>query len=129
MGRWQLVDGRLAAASQQRLRFSANHAHGRAEGHVVNHSKHLILAQVESAELRESLKFIPGAYFQVARETVADSDDKTCVLWRVVELYGSAVEQIKRRADAYEAKLAESRRSHLSLAYSEPPASPADTSY
>lgn len=92
---------------------------------MVNHLKHLILAQVESAELRESLKFIPGAYFQVARETVADPDDKTSVLWRVVELYGSAVEQITRRADAFEAELAEQRCSHLHLAYSEPPAAPA----
>jgi len=96
---------------------------------VVNHAKHLTLAQVESAELRDALKSIPGAYFQVARETVANPDDKTCVLWRVVELYGSAVDQMKRRADVAEAKLAEQKRSHLRIVDSEPPERPADFSY
>ncbi len=92
---------------------------------LVNAAKHLLLAEVESTELRIALGSIPGAYFQVARETVAHPDDKMCVLTRVVELYGCAVEQTKRQADAAIAALAELNRSHLSLVDSELPACPA----
>lgn len=98
-------------------------------------AKGIVLAEVAArrsehgAELQRALESIPVAYFQVARETAPDPDDTNCVLWRLVELYGEAVAQITRRADAAEAKLAELRRSHLHVVDSEPPARPADFSY
>lgn len=91
----------------------------------MNHVKAEIIAGTKDPALRKALESFPGRYFQVAAETVDDPDDRIAVLWRVVELYNECVEQTKRRADAAEAKFAESRRSHLSLAYSEPPECPA----
>jgi hypothetical protein len=97
-------------------------------------AKGIVLAEItgrseHGADLQRALESIPGAYFQVARETVDDPDDTTVVLWRLVELYGAAVEQITRRADAFEALLGEQRRAHLRIVDSEPPERPADFSY
>ena len=91
----------------------------------MNHVKASIIARTNDPAAREALRSFPGRYFQVAAEMVDDPDDRNAVLLRVIELYGAAVDQKKRSADAAEAKRAESRRSHLSLAYSEPPECPA----
>ena len=86
----------------------------------MNAVKHLILGAVASDELRAALEPIPGAYFQVARETAADPDDVDEVLWRLVEVYRTAVTQLRWRADALEARLAEQRRRHLCLVEPDP---------
>lgn len=95
----------------------------------MNHVKAAIIAGTKDPAARKALESFPGRYFQVAAETVDDPDDRNAVLWRVVELYNECVEQMKRRADAAEAKLAESRRSHLHLVDPEPPMRSADFSY
>jgi hypothetical protein len=91
----------------------------------VNAAKKAVLAAVTNDETRAALATFPGAYFQVAVETVDDPDDLTAVLWRVVELYSDAVEQTTRRADAVTARLAEQRRHGLHIIH--PPDTPATT--
>ena len=86
----------------------------------MNAAKKAVLAAVTNDETRAALATFPGAYFQVAVETVDDPDDLTAVLWRVVELYNEAVEQSRRRCAAAEAKLAESRRHGLHLIDTDP---------
>ena len=89
----------------------------------MNHVKAEIIAGAKDPAVRKALESFPGRYFQVAAETVDDPDDRIAVLWRVVELYGEAVEQTERRREAAEARLAEARRSHLHVVDSELPAS------
>lgn len=89
----------------------------------MNHVKAAIIAGTKNPQARKALETFPGRYFQVAAETVDDPDDRTAVLWRVVELYGECVEQTERRRVAAEARLAEARRSHLHVVDSELPAS------
>jgi hypothetical protein len=82
-------------------------------GRVVNRVKREILAGTSDPELRERLASFPGRYFQVAFETCDDPADRESILMHLVELYGAHVEQIRRRADASEARLAVMRRRRL----------------
>jgi hypothetical protein len=91
----------------------------------MNAAKRAILAAVTNTETRAGLRTFPGAYFQVALETVDDPEDLTAVLWRIIELYNDAVEQMVRRNDAFEAQAAEIRRHGLHLIDEHLPASPA----
>lgn len=78
----------------------------------MNADKAWILDRSDAA-MREALQRVPGAYFQVARETVDDPHDREAVLARLVELFALSVEKVKARADAAEARYVERRRTHL----------------
>lgn len=82
-------------------------------GDPVNHVKAAIIESTKDLAAREALARFPGRYFQVAAETVVDPDDRSAVLWRVVELYGEAVEQMTRRNDKAAAELAATQRTPL----------------
>jgi hypothetical protein len=81
----------------------------------MNPAKRWTIAHVASDGLRDGLAALPGAYFTVGRETAEDHDDVEAVLDRVIQLFAESTEQATRRADAAEAKLAESRRHGLRI--------------
>jgi hypothetical protein len=87
---------------------------------MTDEAKDHILSDTGDDAMRAALASIPAAYFQVAEETADDPTDRTCVLWRLVELYESANEQLRRHADEATAELATLRRARLRLVVSEP---------
>lgn len=82
---------------------------------MTDDAKTRLLSETNGDAMRAALASIPAAYFQVAEETASDPTDRTCVLWRLVELYQAATDQQRRRADEATAELATLRRHGLRL--------------
>ena len=73
------------------------------------------------APWRAALASLAPAWFEVAEATAVDREFSS-VLYRLCELLAVSAQQSSRRADHAEARLAESRRSHLSVVPELPPA-------
>jgi len=86
----------------------------------VNTVKAAIIEGTKDPAAREALRGWPGRYFRVAAETCDDPDDRDSVMWRLIDLYGEYVEQVKRQNDARDAELAAARRKHLRIVDPEP---------